>query len=268
VQLVHKLLSTRGGTLIVSGLAAILAAVILVAYLHRYRASVNSSSQPVTVLVAKGLIEKGTPGSVVGSQDLFQTTTAPRDEVKEGAISDPASLRSRVAVDDVYPGQQLTMADFSAQADALGNRISAEQRAITIPIDAAHGMIGDIQPGDHVDVFAGFNVKKLRSDGSADPNAAERPVLKLIMEDITVLGAPAEGKTGFGAGQATTSDLTLRVDDHQAAQLAFASDNGKVWIVLRPRAGAQPTRPDLVTVETLLFGVPPTAAARSLGSRP
>jgi Flp pilus assembly protein CpaB len=268
VQLAQKLLSTRGGTLLISGLAAILAAVILVGYLHRYRASVNSSSQPVTVLVARGLIEKGTPGNVVGTEDLFQTTTSPRDEVKEGAISDPASLHGRVAVDDIYPGQQLTMADFSAQADALGNRIAADQRAITIPIDSAHGMVGDVQAGDHVDVFAGFNVKKLRQDGTTDPNAAERPVLKLIMEDITVLAAPSEGKTGFGAGQSTTSNLTLRVDDHQAAQLAFASDNGKIWVVLRPRAGADPTRPDLVTVETLLFGVPTTAAVRSLGGRP
>lgn len=267
MQLVQKLLSTRGGTLIVSGIAAVLAAVILLAYLHRYRESVNSSSQPVTVLVAKGLIEKGTPGNVVGSQDLFQSTTAPRDEVKEGAIADPASLRGRVAVEDVYPGQQLTMSDFSAQADALGNRISADQRAITIPIDAAHGMIGNVQAGDHVDVFAGFNVKKLRSDGTVDPNTAERSVLKLIMEDITVLSAPAEGKAGFGAGQTTTSNVTVRVDDRQAAELAFASDNGKIWIVLRPRAGAEPTRPDLVTVETLLFGVPSVAATRSFGGK-
>jgi Flp pilus assembly protein CpaB len=268
VQLVQKLLSTRGGTLIISGLAAILAAVILLGYLHRYRASVNSASEPVTVLVAKGLIEKGTPGAVVGSQDLFQTTTAPRDEVKEGAISDPATLRGRVAVDDVYPGQQLAIADFSAQADALGNRISADQRAITIPIDAAHGMIGNIQAGDHVDIFAGFNVKKLRQDGTADPNASERAVLKLIMEDITVLSAPTDGKTGFGASQTTASDVTLRVDDRQAAQLAFASDNGKLWIVLRPRAGAAETRPDLVAVETLLFGVPSVAAVHSFGGRP
>ena len=88
------------------------------------------------------------------------------------------------------------------------------------------------------------------------------------MEDITVLSVPAESKAGFGAGAATTSDVTLRVDDKQAAQLAFASDNGKLWIVLRPRAGAAETRPDLVTVETLLFGLPSVAAVRSFGGRP
>jgi len=268
VQLAQKLMSTRGGTIAVSGLAALLAAVILLSYLHRYRESVNTAAQPMTVLVAKDLIEKGTPGNVVGTQSLFQATTVPRDELKEGAIIDPANLRGRVALQDVYPGEQLTLADFSATpADALAYEISAEQRAMTVPIDAAHGMVGDIHAGDHVDVFAGFNVKKLQADGTPDPDAAERPVLKLIMQDISVLGAPPEPKAGFGAGQNQTSNLTLRVSDEQAAQLAFASDNGKVWIVLRPRTGAEPTRPDLVTIETLLFGVESIRAVRSFGGK-
>jgi Flp pilus assembly protein CpaB len=195
-------------------------------------------------------------------------TNTPRSEVKDGAITDPADLRGRVALDDIYPGQQLTVADFSATAsDALGNRISADQRAMSVAIDGAHGMIGNVQAGDRIDVFAGFNVKRLNADGTPDTNAAERPVLKLIMEDILVLDAPTEAKTGFGANQTQTSNVTLRVNDEQAAQLAFSSDNGKVWIVLRPRTGAKPTRPDIVTLETLLFGVKPVTAVRSFGGR-
>ena len=58
-------------------------------------------------------------------------------------------------------------------------------------------------------------------------------------------------------------------DLHQAAaKLAFASDNGILWAVLRPRANAAPTSPDIVTLETVLFGVPPAAVVRSLGGRP
>ena len=264
MQLVHKLLSTRGGTLIISGIAAVLAAVILIGYLHRYRESVNSASQPVTVLVARGLIEKGTPGAVVGTQDLFQTTTAPRDEVKEGAISDPASLRGRVAVADVYPGQQLTVADFSAQADALGNTLSADQRAITIPVDAAHGMIGDIQAGDHVDIYAGFNVKKLKADGTPDTAAAERPVLKLLVADVLVLEAPDEGASSIGAG-GTKTQLTLRMGDQDAASTAFAADNGVLWAILRPKVNADTTSPEIISLETVLFGVPSVAVVKSLG---
>lgn len=267
MELVQRLLSTRGGTILVSGLAAAFAAVILLLYLHRYRESLTQASQPVRVLVANALIEKGTPGNVVGSQGLFATTALPREEVKEGAITDPDLLRGKVAVDDIYPGQPLTLADFTATSDALGTRISAEQRAISVPIDAAHGMVGSVQIGDRVDVFAGFNVKRLRGDGTPDPDAAERPVLRLIVEDVTVLDAPARTPGGLGASQNQTSSVTLRVSDAQAANIAFASDNGRVWIVLRPRTGAEPTHPDIVTLETVLFGTKPIAAVRSFGGR-
>lgn len=78
MQAAQRLLSTRGGTIAVSAVAAALAAVILVAYLHRYRDSVRNSGVPVTVLVAKGLIEKGTSGDIIASQDLYQVSTLPK----------------------------------------------------------------------------------------------------------------------------------------------------------------------------------------------
>jgi Flp pilus assembly protein CpaB len=264
VELAQRLLSTRRGTIAVSAVAAVLSAAVLLAYLHRYRESVGASSEPASVLVAKDVIEKGTPGNVIGAEDLFQVTTTPRSELKEGAITDPGLLRGKVAADDIYPGEQLTIGDFtSAGADALGNRLGADQRAISVPIDQAHGMIGDLAAGDHVDVFAGFNVKRLRADGTPDPDAEERPVLRLLVEDVVVLAAPDEAG-GVGGG-AQTSDVTLRVSAADAARIAFAADNGKVWIVLRPRTSAEATRPDLVTVETVLFGVKPITAIRSFG---
>jgi Flp pilus assembly protein CpaB len=266
VQLAQRLLSTRGGTIALSAVAGLLAAGIFLAYLHRYRESVGSAAEPMTVLVAKDLIEKGTPGNVVGSDGLFQAVTTPRSEVKEGAITDPAVLRGTVAIEDVYPGEQLTAGAFSeAGADTIAAEISAEQRAISVPIDNAHGMVGNVRTGDHVDVYGAFNVRKLLPDGSPDPNAADRPVLKLIVEDVGVLDAP-EKKTGVGGG-AETAPITLRMSEKDAAKVAFSSDNGIIWIVLRPPTGAEPTAPDIVTLETILFGIPPVAAAKSLGGR-
>jgi pilus assembly protein CpaB len=264
VQLAQRVLSTRGGTIAVSALAAAIAGAVLLMYLHRYRETVGASSKPAPVLVAKEVIEKGTPGGVVGAQELFQVTTTPRSELKEGAITDPSLLRGKVAAADIYPGEQLTVADFTAAgADVLGNQLSAEQRAISVPIDGAHGMIGNVTVGDHVDVFAGFNVKRLRADGTPDPDAEERPVLRLLVEDVVVVAAP-EAAAGVG-GAAQNTNVTLRVSDEDAARVAFAADNGKVWIVLRPRSGAEATQPDLVTIETVLFGVEPVTAMRSFG---
>jgi len=269
VQFAQRLLATRGGTIAVSGLAAVLAAIVFVAYLQRYRTSLKSSSAPVTVLEAKNFIEKGTPGNIVGTQDLFQKTTTPKAEVAEGAITDPNSLRGLVATDDIYPGEQLTLSDFSTVSpDAVVNKITADQRAMSVPLDSAHGMVGNIHPGDHVDVYGAFNVRRLNHDGTVDPESAERPVLKLIVEDVPVLAAPTEQKTGFGASAGDKSNVTLRVSDQQAAEIAFSSENGKLWIVLRPKAGAEPSAPDVVTLETILFGVKPVTAIRSFGAKP
>ena len=61
--------------------------------------------------------------------------------------------------------------------------------------------------------------------------------------------------------------MSLGVDDLRAAELAFASDNGKLWLALRPSAGAKASRPRIVTVETLLLGVPPVQMLKSFGGR-
>lgn len=268
MQLAHKLLSTRGGTVAVAAVGALLAAAIFLGYLHRYRSTVSESTAPMTVLVAKDFIEEGTPGNVVGSEGFFQTASTPKDDLKEGAISDPASLRGLVATKDIYPGQQLTVADFGPTAvGALTNEIAGEERAISLALDSAHGMIGNARAGDRVDVYGAFNVRRLRPDGTVDPDAVERPVLKLLVEDVLVLDSPEGAKAGLGASAQQTSNVTVRVTHEQAARLAFSSENGKVWIVLRPRTGAKPTPPDLVTLETVLFAVEPVVAVKSFGAR-
>ena len=262
MQLVQKLLSTRGGTIAISGLAAALAAAILVAYLHRYRASVNEASRPMPVLVAKDLIEKGTPGNIVGSQDLFQVTTLPRDELKDGAISDPASLKGRVAADDIYPGAQLTVGDFAVGNDAVSTKVIDYERGMSVPFDDAHGMIGQIQKGDHVDVIAAFKSKN-ESSGTA------KPVAFVLAQDVLVLDTPAEAAgAGLAAGATTAKTVVLRLTDEEAAEVAYTIENGVIWIVVRPKTGAEQHLPTQITLERLLLGVKPIPGARHDGSKP
>ena len=64
-------------------------------------------------------------------------------------------------------------------------------------------------------------------------------MVRLIVSDVPVLAV------GEKKGQAPTN-VSLRVDDRTAAKFAFASDNGKVWLALRPvRAPSRPGRPSL-----------------------
>ena len=254
MQMVQKMLATRGGTVAVGGFAAAFGALLLLMYLAQYRNSVDESSEPITVLIARSLIEKGTPGDIVGVKGLFQTTDAPRDQLQEGAISDPSVLRGRLATNDVYPGEQLTTGDFSASSSgALGTQIAGNQRAIAVPVDAAHGMVGQLRTGDRIDLLAGFNVTTGAGVG------ATKPVVKVLTQNVLVLEAPKRAGTGVAASSGT--NVVLRTTYREAAEIAWAVDNGKIWVVLRPRAGAPLKRPQVVTPEALL-------GVRPVGVRP
>ena len=66
-------------------------------------------------------------------------------------------------------------------------------------------------------------------------------------------------------GVSGSATYYFKVSDQHATQLAFASDNGKLWLALRPSANARTTPPSVVTAETLMLGVKPQLVYRALG---
>jgi Flp pilus assembly protein CpaB len=264
MEFAQRLISTRRGSLYVAAVAALLAGISILAYLNRYRDNLQAGATPMTVLIARQTIPKGTPGSVVASKGLLTATTIRESQLRDGAFSDPASLTGRVATREIFEGSQLTAADFSATTTSLAGTLTDRERIVSIPLDAAHGLIGQVEEGNRVDIYAGFNLNQLRLDGTPVNSGTTRPVLKMIMANVPVveIGANAAGIGAKG------TNISLRVTDEQAAKLAFSSDNGKIWLSLRPSAGAKSTKPTLVTAETLLLGIPPVTVLRSLGGRP
>jgi hypothetical protein len=91
-------------------LAAI--AVILISHRHHSRNTVVVGIQPVTVLVAKKAIPKGTPARIIASKPLYVAKTLPASQKLRAAIPDPFTLRGTVTVRRIPAGQQLTAADF------------------------------------------------------------------------------------------------------------------------------------------------------------
>ena len=261
MQATRKILSTREGTLAFAAIAALAAVAVLLTFMSSYKHRLNVGADPVTVLVAKGPLPKGSSGDLIAKKGLFQATGFKRDEVKDGAITDPASLRGMVATHSIVRGQQLTAADFARPTDPVLSKLGEDQRAVTVPLDSAHGMIGQVQAGDHVDVYAGFQVQ---SEGGSRP----RPVLRVLLQDVEVLKAPEEGtkQGGLGGGN-QTQNVVLRVADKDAVQLAFSSDNGKIWIAQRPQAGATQSKPSLVTLDRLLLGMDPIPVDRFLSGK-
>jgi Flp pilus assembly protein CpaB len=261
MEAAQRLISTKWGTLIAAAGAALAAGVILLVYLNHYRQEVKAQGTPVTVLVARESIPKGTSGSVIASKGLYTATTIREGQLKEGAISDPATLSGKVASQEIYEGSQLTLSALSASGDSLAGTLTDRERIVTVPLDSAHGLVNELETGNRVDVYAGFNVVPLARNGTPIAGGQARPMLRLIVPNVPVVKIGPK-KSGSGA-----SDVSLRVDDVKAAQIAFASDNGKLWLALRPSAGAKSVKPGIVTVETLLLGVPPIKVIRSVGGR-
>jgi Flp pilus assembly protein CpaB len=218
------------------GIAAVLAAILLVAYLHSYRSSVKGGTQPMTVLVAKSLIPRGTSGTLIAQQHLYQVTTVPKDQLKDLAISDPAAVNGHVTVADIYPQQQLASSDFTAAPiNSIPAQITGPRRAIAISVDPTHGVGGQVQAGDHVDVYVGI--------GAQGGN-----LVKLLASNVLVLSSPSSSGDG--------GNVILRVSAGQAGKFAYAADNGRIWLVLRPQAGATPTPPTFVNVGKLITAPP------------
>jgi Flp pilus assembly protein CpaB len=210
--------------------AIVLAAILLVVYLDRYRARVGGENAPTPVLVAKQLIPRGTPGGVVASESMYAPTTIPRKEVEVGAIADPSYLAGRAASVDIFPGQQFTAEDFAASDTlAVSSQLTGVDRGISVSLDNVRGSLSQVRIGDSVDVYT-----------------AIAGVVKLFRPNVKVLAIPSV------AGPSGGGNLVLKIKTKDAAQWAYAQDNTQLWFVLRPVIGAKPTAPATANSSTVL----------------
>jgi Flp pilus assembly protein CpaB len=231
------------GIVIAAVLAAVVAGLLVFGAVNSARKEVAG---PAQVLVANQLIPKGSSGQAIATGRLYRVAKVSDGALVAGAVADVSALGGRVASRDIFPGQQITTADFDGAGGALTARLSSGDRAISISTDASHGLGGNLTAGDHVDVLSGFNLQNSRGVSSA--------VMRVLARDVVVLKAP-NSSGSVGGGRSDT--LTLRVSDKLAPQVAFAADNGKLWVVLRPAAGAVDESPSSVNLRNLLTGVKP-----------
>ena len=224
--------SSRGWAIALGLGAIVLATILLIVYLDRYRERVGGSTAPTPVLVAKQTIPAGTPGTIVTGSLMYAATTLPKKEVEEGAIADPQFFVGRAAALEILPGQQITATDFAASPTTnVDSQITGTQRAISVSVDNVHGSLTQLQAGDSIDLDLGLG----GGQGS-------QSMYRLFRPNVKVLAVP--GPEG-GA-------IVLRVDTKDAADFAFAADHTQMYFVIRPAAGAKPTVRDTATAASVL----------------
>ena len=118
---------------VVAGIAAlVLATILLLVYLNHYRISVKSANATVPVLAREGLHPRRARRRIDRSRRraCSRSTSIPKDQLKEGAVTDAGVLHGQVALNDIYPGS-------SSTADRL-RRHRDEQRALRLGRSARH----------------------------------------------------------------------------------------------------------------------------------
>jgi Flp pilus assembly protein CpaB len=222
-------LSTRRGTLLVAALLSLVAGAALLIFLRQYREDVTSSDK-VRVLVAASVLPKGTTGDVILEKKMYRIAHVREDDLKSGAFTDPDALKGEAVKEDLSPGHQITSEDFQDAKGEVGTRLADYDRAMTVPVDRAHGMVGKIHPGDRVDVIT-----------TTDSSGGGVTIATVAARDVLVLAVPDSD----GSGTATRQEqVTIRVPDDAASAIAASADGGKVWLVLRPAIGARAHRSD------------------------
>jgi pilus assembly protein CpaB len=255
---IRGLPATRRGAIVLALACAVTAALVLVVALGQYRKHLTVATRQDTVLVAISTIQKGTSGDAIAAQQLYRATPVTAQSLAAGAITDASRLQGQVTTQDILPGQQLTIGDFAPVQSGVVGQLSANQRAVSIALDPAHGLSGLVEPGDRVDVYGDFNVQNVNgtsANGVSSGSGGGAPVVRLLIPDALVVKTSDSGGGGGlgGGGGSGSGTVSLAINATQVGALTFAAENGKVWLALRPGNATTPSQ-GLTTLSSEVFG--------------
>lgn len=204
----------RRAGIYIAVIAALLAGVLIYAFVQHYKKN-NSSAAPTvnSVIVATSYIPRGTPASVVAQANGYKRLNLKSGAAVAGAISDPSQINGLVAATNIAPGQELTSSDFAGGTIALSQYLQGPNRALEIPVDTTHGLAGYVTQGERIDLATNIG-------GGSKSNS-----LDMLATNVLVLGV------GSGGGS-----LVLQLPAQEALKVGYASDNGRIWVFMRPTA--------------------------------
>jgi Flp pilus assembly protein CpaB len=246
---------TRLRNLIVPVALAVLAVVLIGIYMVSYRSSVTNGAELVKVLVAARDIPAGTKGSAVASGGYLKSQTVPRRAVVPGSVVSGAPLTSLVSTDPIYKGEQITLRQFGPLAQAgIFAKFSGKQRAVALLGEPTQLLAGTVSDGDRVDVVA---------TSYYSSRGLSRATSRIVLRDLLVLEAPDQKVVDVNNGEKSTA--TIVMNDRQTQTMAWAMNNSKWFLTLRPTKRPRSSRTSLETLKTFLGrGLPPSEAARKI----
>lgn len=217
--------------MVVAVLVAALGSALVFLYTKGADTRAEERFDTVEVLRATAVINPGEKIEDAQAAGKLALQAISQDSLLDGYQTSTDGLAGTVALDTIYPGEQIIAPKFGASA--------APQSALQIPDNLMSATVnltdparvaGFVNPGSEVAVFF----------SGTDPQTGT-PFTRLLFERVTVIAVgsttPVSTTTTDETGAAVTEQLprtliTLAVDQQQAEKVMFAASNGELSFAL------------------------------------
>ena len=228
----------------------------------------KAAEKPQTNLVQVVAAKQDIPERTVVKEDMLKVVEVPSELVPEGAFRDVADAVDHPTSTAIQQGDIMTSRKVYVDIRMAGftGIIPPDCRAVTIPINDVTGVSGFAHPGDYVDIMVITGTKENGVNG------------RIILQDVLLLGinrtadlpnmptgdsskkdgdkkddasAQNVGNVNTKASSDTMATATVALKPADALKLAAASQEGTLYLVLRP---FKPR--DMYTFDTDYAGVP------------
>jgi Flp pilus assembly protein CpaB len=245
----------RVRNIVIAVVLAALAALMTSYYVTNYKRHVQQGEKHVTVFVASQDIPAGTAGTdAVG---MLKKKTVTRAALAPGAISSPKEIKTLIASQRIYAGEQVTVNRFSSVSQSgIQGSLKGTLRGYEISGTPNQVLAGILKQGDHVDLVANFSYK-------AGNSTLDFAATRIVLRNLKVLKAPNSPGTASKLGGSSDQKyaIVLAVTDNQSQKLMFATHNTSEentggepgwWLEVRPNLNPADSPGSVETIATML----------------
>lgn len=221
---------------------------LVILYVQGIDARATAGQEMVEVLTATETIKPGESVADAQSAGKLERTSIVRDDVVEGALASTASIDDEIALDTIYPGEQVIEQNFGKSNDLEGLPIPAGYMAISVELTDPARVAGFVVPGSEVAIFVSGEPELYKPDGTTQKLPA---YTRLILPKVQVVGVGAtsmSSRTTSTKGTETVEQiprtiLTIAVDQTDAEKVLYAARNGELAFALRTDRSEAVSRP-------------------------
>jgi pilus assembly protein CpaB len=241
----------------------------LVSYVQSAKDDAVAAERPVRVYVVDEAIPRSTP--VADIKKSVKVVEVPAQVRATDAVTDLSALDGDlVAAVDLEPGEQLLTSRLVAAKDLASASVPKGLQEMTVSLQPARAVGGELKPGDTVGVVLSFEPFELNTSTKRAPDEPSTPdkspnMTHLTFHKVLVTRIQFDQSETTTAENATNADkskdpatatqpapsnnllVTLALSSSQVEQVAFAAEFGHIWLTAEG-AGADESGTRIVTL--------------------